>query len=178
MHSPLWSCPLSERSNVSPGGAKPPAVAILQIAEDNELQVASRHKDCLLQSSWSILQSSSYPLCQGAKTDGNQSIGLTLALRCVRNGGLFTSSLKFHEGRLTRAAHIVKWPHSQRRRGPRLMVLSAKNRRRDQHAVNLLSWAICPVQGGVTSAGWLPPEVTGRGEGSHKAHMRGNQRPI
>src|SRR5215213_10115646 len=34
-------------------------------------------------------------------------------------------------------APIVKWRHSQRRRGLRLMVLSTMNRRRDQDALNL-----------------------------------------
>ena len=54
--------------DLSDQGGVPPA----------RIQVASRHKYSLLQSSCPVLQSSSYPLCQGAKTDGNQSIGLTL----------------------------------------------------------------------------------------------------
>jgi hypothetical protein len=54
--------------DLSDQGGVPPA----------RIQVASRHKDSLLQSSCPVLQSSAYPLCQGAKTDCHRGVGLTL----------------------------------------------------------------------------------------------------
>jgi len=58
-------CSLGVLQRLSCWGAKPPPVAVVHIAEDDELQVASRHKYSLLQRV--VVQFSSHQLTRSAK---------------------------------------------------------------------------------------------------------------